>query len=148
MVLAKKLPFWQLFFLGNIAQENVFYDILEGKNAFLGYKNKKFKKWKNWHFSNGLTHAFGPKMAILAPFLFRQYTPGKCLLQYSRTRKRLSTLWKKEIQKVEKLTFFPKRITHRFGPKMSIFPTFFFRQYRVGKCLLWYSRTKRRLFRL
>ena len=35
------------FFLGNIGQENVFYDILERKNAFLGYKNKKFKKCKN-----------------------------------------------------------------------------------------------------
>ena len=35
------------FFLGNIGQENVFYDILEGKNAFPGYKNKKFKKSKN-----------------------------------------------------------------------------------------------------
>ena len=40
------------FFLGSIGQENVFYDILERKNAFLGYKNKKFKKSKNWHFSN------------------------------------------------------------------------------------------------
>ena len=44
MVLVKKWPFFQLFFLGNIGQENVFYDTLEGKNAFLGYKNKKFKK--------------------------------------------------------------------------------------------------------
>ena len=39
------------FFLGNIGQENVFYDILERKNAFLGYKNNKSKKSKNWHFS-------------------------------------------------------------------------------------------------
>ena len=31
------------FFLGNIGQEKVFYDILERKNAFLGYKNKKLK---------------------------------------------------------------------------------------------------------
>ena len=30
------------FFLGNIGQENVFYDLLERKDAFLGYKNKKF----------------------------------------------------------------------------------------------------------
>ena len=36
--------FSTLCFLGNIGQENVFYDILERKNAFLGYKNKKFKK--------------------------------------------------------------------------------------------------------
>ena len=34
-------------FLGNIGQENVFYDILERNNTFLGYKNKKFKKSKN-----------------------------------------------------------------------------------------------------
>ena len=43
----KKWPFFQLVLLGNIEQENVFYDILERKNAFLGYKNKKFKKSKN-----------------------------------------------------------------------------------------------------
>ena len=34
-------------FLGNLGQENVFYDNLERKNAFLGFKNKKFKKSKN-----------------------------------------------------------------------------------------------------
>ena len=28
--------------LGNVGQEKVFYDILEGKNAFLGYKKKEF----------------------------------------------------------------------------------------------------------
>ena len=41
------------FFLGKIGQENVFYDILEWKNASLGYKNKKFQKFKNWDFSSG-----------------------------------------------------------------------------------------------
>ena len=39
--------FSNFFSLGNIGQENVFYDILEPKNAFLGYKNKKSKKSKN-----------------------------------------------------------------------------------------------------
>ena len=32
------------FFLGNLGQENVFYDILERKNTFLCYKNKELKK--------------------------------------------------------------------------------------------------------
>ena len=32
------------FFLGNIGQENVFYDILKRKKAFLDYKNKNFFK--------------------------------------------------------------------------------------------------------
>ena len=35
------------FSLDNKGQENVFYDILERKNAFLGYKNKKLEKSKN-----------------------------------------------------------------------------------------------------
>ena len=46
MVLVQKWPFFQLF-LGNKDQENVFYDILEQKNGFLGYKNEEFKKSKN-----------------------------------------------------------------------------------------------------
>ena len=32
MVLVNKWPFFQLFFLGNIGQENVFYNILDQKN--------------------------------------------------------------------------------------------------------------------
>ena len=43
--------FSMVSFLGNIGEENAFYDILERKNAFQGYKNNKFKKWKNWDFS-------------------------------------------------------------------------------------------------
>ena len=70
MVLVQKWPFFQVFFVGNIGQENVFYDILERKNAFLGYKNKKFQKVEKWSFfQRGLTHGFGPKMAIF-PFFF------------------------------------------------------------------------------
>ena len=34
-------------FQGNLGQQNVFYDILKRKNSFLGYKKKKFKKSKN-----------------------------------------------------------------------------------------------------
>ena len=37
MVLVQKGPFLKIFFLGNLGQENVFDDILEPKNAFLGY---------------------------------------------------------------------------------------------------------------
>ena len=36
--------FSNFFFLGNIGQEIVFYDILETKNAFVEYKNNKFEK--------------------------------------------------------------------------------------------------------
>ena len=57
------------FFLGNIGKENVFDDILARKHAFLGYKNKKFKKSKMPIFPKGLTHGFSPKMTIFSTFL-------------------------------------------------------------------------------
>ena len=44
MALLQKWPFFQLFFLGNIGQENVFYDILERKKAFLGCKKQEVQK--------------------------------------------------------------------------------------------------------
>ena len=61
MFLVQKLPFFQLLFLSNIGQENVFYDILERKNAFLRYKKNKFKKSNNWDFSKGVKPWFWSK---------------------------------------------------------------------------------------
>ena len=43
----KMAIFSTFFFLGNIGQEHAFYDILERKNTFLGYRNMKSKKSKN-----------------------------------------------------------------------------------------------------
>ena len=43
MVLVQNWLFFHVLILGNIGQENVFEDILEGKNAWLGYENNKFK---------------------------------------------------------------------------------------------------------
>ena len=37
MVLVQNWPFFHVFMLGNIDQENVLHDILEGKTAFLDY---------------------------------------------------------------------------------------------------------------
>ena len=148
MVFVQKWPCFEFFLLGNIGQENVFYDILEQKNAFRGYKNKKFKKSKNWHFLKGVNPWFWSKNGHFATFFFRQYRPGKWLLRNSRTKKRLSRLEKQEVQKVEKWPFFQRGLTHPFFPKMTVFPTFFLKQYRPGKCLLRYSRKKKRLSRL
>ena len=61
MVLVKKWPFFHVFFLGNIGQENVFYNILEQENFFLAYKNKTLKKSKNWDFSEGVNPWFWSK---------------------------------------------------------------------------------------
>ena len=47
MVLVQKWPFFQLLFFRQYRPGNVFYDILQGENAFQGYKNENFKKSKN-----------------------------------------------------------------------------------------------------
>ena len=56
--------------MGNIGQENVLYYILEGKNAFLGYKNKKFKKSKNWDFFKGVSPRLCPRIGYFSIFSF------------------------------------------------------------------------------
>ena len=130
--------------MANRRKENVFYDILEQRNVSLGYKNKNFKTTKNWlFFLKGLTHGFWSKNSHLFKIFFRQYRQGKCLLRYSGTKKHLSRLQKQKSSKSRKINVFPNWITHGFGPKMTIFPNFFFRHYRPGKCLLRYSRTKK-----
>ena len=123
--------FSNIFFLGNcnISQENVFYDILEQKNAFLGCKSKKFKKSKNWHISKKVNSYIWSKNGHFANFSFWGNIKTRSL-------------------KSRKIDIFQNGLTHGFAPKMAIFPTFFFRKSSIGKCLLWYFRTKKRLSRL
>ena len=83
------------FFLRNIGKENAFYDILQRENSFLGYKNKKFKKSKSWHFYKGVNPWFWSKNDhFILIFFFKQYRQGKCLLRYFTTKKLLSRQWK------------------------------------------------------
>ena len=56
--------------------------------------------------------------------------------------------YKKKSLKSRKINIFPKGLTHGFGPKMVIFPTFVFRQYRPGKYLLRHSTAIKRLSRV
>ena len=70
MVLVQNWLFFHVFILGNIGQENVFYDILEWKNAFVGYKNENFKKSKNWEFSKGVSPWFWSKIGHFSIFSF------------------------------------------------------------------------------
>ena len=44
MVLVQKWPFFKLLFLGNIDQENVFYDILERKKCLSRLEKQEVQK--------------------------------------------------------------------------------------------------------
>ena len=58
----------------------MFYDIVEGRKAFLDYIKKKLKSSKNWIFPKGLVHGFGQRLVIFPHFYFRENKPEKCVL--------------------------------------------------------------------
>ena len=93
MVLIQKWLLFQLFFLGNLDQENLFYYILERKNSFLRYKNKKSKKRKNWHFSKGVKPWFWSKNGHFSNFFFlRNLGQEYVFYDILEQKKRFSTL--------------------------------------------------------
>ena len=59
MVLVQNCPFFYLFILGSLGQENVFYNTVERKSASLGYKTRSSKSRKIKIFAKGLVHGFG-----------------------------------------------------------------------------------------
>ena len=70
MVLVQKWPFFEFCFLANIAQENVFYYILEEKTPVYTIKTGSSTSRKINIFPKGLTYRFGPKMAIFPTSFF------------------------------------------------------------------------------
>ena len=148
MVFVQKWPFFHLFFLGNIGQENVFYDILHRKNAFVAYKNKKFRKTKNWQFSKGVNPKFWSKIGHFSNFFFLGNI-GQENFFYDILEQKNDFLGQKtRSSKSRNIGIFAKGITHSFGPKLAIFKRFFYRQYRPGKFLLRYKKSKKPLSRL
>ena len=149
MVLVQKSSFFQMFFfLGNIGQENVFYDILERKNTFLVYNKKKFKKSKNWHFSKGVNPWFLFKNGHFSnSFFFRQYRPGKCLLPYSLTKNGFLGYKNNKLKKSNNWHV-SKEVNPWFWSKNGHFSKFFLRN--IGQENVFYDipEQKKRLSRL
>ena len=136
MVLVQIWPFFQLFFLGNVGQENVFYDILERKNAFLGYKNNKFKKSKNWRFSKGVNPWFWSKNGYFSNFFFLAIIGWENVFYDILERKNAFLGWKNRKFKKSKHWHFSKGVNSWFwSKKWPFMQLFFFRQYRPGKSL-------------
>ena len=145
---SKKGHFSNFFFLGNIGQENVFYHILERKNACLGYKNKMFKQSKSCHFSKGVNPWFWSKNGHFSNCFFLANIGQENVFYDILERKNACLGYKNKTFKKSKNWDFFKRVNPWFWSKNGHFSTFFFSQYRPGKSLLRDSRTKKRLFRL
>ena len=70
MVLVQKWPFFQFFCLGNIGQENLFHDILERENVFLGYKKPEVEKVEKLRFFHRVNRWFRSKNGHFSNFFF------------------------------------------------------------------------------
>ena len=97
---SKNGHFFNFFFLGKIGQENVFYDILERKNTFLGYKNKKFEKSKNCIILQRLIHGVWTKMSFFGTSFFYCKIDQKNVFDHILERKNALLASKK--QKIKK----------------------------------------------
>ena len=107
MVLVKNWPFFHLFILTNIGQENVFYNILERKNAFYAIKTTSPKSRKIDIFPKGLVHAFGPNLAIF----FYQIFLGNINVFFSiLERKNIFLGYKARSSKSRQIDIFPKSL--------------------------------------
>ena len=146
-----KIAIFPTIFFQAIQTRKMSFTIFQNeKMPFQAIKTRSSKSRKIDIFLKGLTHGFCPNITIFPTFfVFRQYRPGKCLLRYCRTKKKPFQAIKTRSSQSRKIDIFLKGLTHGFGPKMAIFPTVFFGQYRPGTCLLGYSRRKKKcLFRL
>ena len=126
MVLFQKWPFFELFFLTNIGQENVFYDILERKNGFLGYKNKKLKKSKNCLFFKDVNPWFWSKNGHFSSFLFQPIQARKMSFTIFQNEKTALQAIKTRSSNSRKIDIFEKGLSHRLSPKWPFFQPFFF----------------------
>ena len=145
---APDMVIFSIFFQA-IQVSKISFTILQiEKTPFQAIKTRNSKSRKIDNFPKGLTHGFGPNMAIFPIFFFQAISVRKMSFAIFQRGNTLFQAIKIRSSKSRKIDIFSKGLTYGFGPNMAIFPIFFLRHYWLGKCFLRYSRTKKRLTRL
>ena len=149
MVMVQKWPFFQLFFFRQYRSGKCLLWCSRTKNAFLRYKNKKFKRSKNGHFSKRVNPWFWSKNGHFSNFFFLGKTGQENVFYYIHERKNAFLCFKNKKFKKSKNWYFSKRVNPWFWCKNGHFSNFFFLG-NIGQenVFLWYSRTKKRLSKL
>ena len=121
-----KLAIFPFSFLGIRGQENVFYDILERRNGFLGYKKSELKKWKNWDFCKGVNPWFWSKIGHFSIFLFLSLIGQENVFYDILERKKAFLNYKNSIFKKWKNCDICKGVNPWFLSKIGYFSIFLF----------------------
>ena len=103
------------------------------KTPFQPTKTGRPKSRKIDIFPKGLTHGFGPKMAICPTFFFQVVQARKMSFMIFQNEKTPFQAIKTRSPKSRKIDIFHKELSHGFGPKLAIFPIFFFQEVQARK---------------
>ena len=113
-------------FFQAIQARKISFTILQNKKTtFQFIKTRSSKSRKIDIFSKGLTHRFGPKMAIFQFLFFQSIQARKMSFTIFYKEKTLFQAIKRRRLKSPNIDIFPKGLTHGFGPRMARFPLFF-----------------------
>ena len=145
MVFVEKSPFFQFFFLGAIGQENVFYVILKQKKTpFQAIKTKSSRSRKPDIFPKGITHGCWSKNGHFSNIFFLGNMGKEMSVTILQNQKSPFKAIKTRRSKRPRIDFFTKGLTHGFGQKMTIFPTFCFLA-NTGKKNVFYDILERKI---
>ena len=103
------------------------------KTPFQAIKTRSLKSRKIDIFPKGLTHGFGPKIAIFSTLFFKAIYARKMSFMIFQTEKTPFQAIKTRTLKSRKIDILRKGLTHGFGPKMVIFKTFFIQAIQARK---------------
>ena len=105
------------------------------KTPFQTIKTRTSKSRKIDIFPKGLTHGFGPKMAIFSTSFFQVIQARKkCFTTFQNEKMPFQAI-KTRSSKRGKIAIFPKGLTHGFGTKKAIFSTCFLQAIQAMKMI-------------
>ena len=137
---------FSIFLFQVIQSRKMFFRIFQKeKTPFQAIKTRSSKSRKIQIFSKGANPWFWSKIGHFSIFLFQVIQARKMCFRILQKDKTPFQAIKTRSQKSRKIQIFCKG---GFGPKLAIFPCFYFGQYRPGKCVLRYSRRKKPLSKL
>ena len=135
-----------LFFLAILVRKMIFTIFQNEKTLFLAIKTKCSKGRKIKVVPKGLTHGFGPNMAIFPIFFFRHYRLGKMTFTIFQIENTSLQAIKTRSSKSRKIDIYPRWLTHGFGQNMAIFPILFFLAILVRKMTFTTFQNEKTLF--
>ena len=122
------------FFFQAIQARKMSFTIFQNqKTSFQAIKTQSSKSGKIDIFPKGLTLDFGRKMAIFPTFFFKAIQARKKSFTIFQNQKTPFQAIKTRSSKSRKTDIFQTGLTNGFGPKMTIFPTFFFQAIQARK---------------